>query len=257
MPLLSIITCSLNNDKTISSTLRSVQNQTSVSIEHIVIDGGSSDQTLKILTESQFTNVNLIFLSEPDTGISDAMNKGIQRAKGDWLLFLHADDFLCDPTSIASIIPCLDDQSCIITTPVIIKNPNASERIWEPTYWRFKTRFKTTIPHQGAFIPRHLFDKLGMYDTRYKICMDYEWFFRAYRAKIPVKIVDIPVSKMNATGVSFRTDWQSLLHRFSEEKRIHFQHAASPTERCLYHAWWSVYPTYRRIRYFLNLIRRK
>ncbi|MDL2124888.1 MAG: glycosyltransferase [Deltaproteobacteria bacterium] len=98
-PFITILTASFNSEATIRKTLESIRDQSFQDMEHIVIDGGSRDETLDILKEFENT-YNLTWISEPDNGIADAMNKGIDLATGDYILFLHSDDYLVNSSAL-------------------------------------------------------------------------------------------------------------------------------------------------------------
>jgi len=108
-PFITIITAALNSEATIKKTLESVRNQTFQDFEHIVIDGGSRDETLEILKKYDNT-YNLTWISEPDNGIADAMNKGIDLATGDYILFLHSDDYLVNSSVLKRASEYLADR---------------------------------------------------------------------------------------------------------------------------------------------------
>lgn len=241
----SVITVCKDAKDTLQNCIHSVSAQCGVSLEHIIVDGGSTDGTLAILASSDQNAI--IWKSEPDAGIADAMNKGISRATGDWLLFLHSDDYFLKPDSLQQIVPILREASGIVVSPVSIVGNNRVLRRFETSDWRFKTRFKTTIPHQGAFIPRRLFTSLGAYDTSYRVAMDYEWFMRARMAQVPLTLFNQTLVAMGDSGLSAQRDWPSLKARFAEERRVHFQHAPHVFWRGVYWAYWSLYPYYRRL----------
>ena len=108
-PFITIITAALNSEATIKKTLESVTNQTFQDFEHIVIDGGSRNETLEILKKYENT-YNLAWISEPDNGIADAMNKGIDLATGDYILFLHSDDYLVNSSVLKRASEYLADR---------------------------------------------------------------------------------------------------------------------------------------------------
>lgn len=250
---ISVITACLNGAEHLRDCIESVAGQAgAIQHEHWIIDGGSTDASVQILQTKASQDPRLHWISESDAGIAEAMNKGIDRCQGEWLLFLHADDYLRTPAAWEKVSPVLDTGAGIVATPVKVFSPNGDSRRFQASDWRFKTRFKTTIPHQGAFIHRSLFDRLGPYDTQWRIGMDYEWFLRAFRHKIPITLYPEAVVGMRDTGVSSRRDWISLRQRFAEERAIHAHFASSPAERMLYRFWWTFYPSYRRIRYTLQ-----
>src|SRR5688500_3797522 len=105
-PTFSVVTATFNNGHLLPACLASVAAQQGVSVEQVVVDGGSSDGTPALLRE--WHDRLGAWVSEPDSGISEAMNKGIARARGEWLLFLHADDVLDSPQALAGVLPQLE-----------------------------------------------------------------------------------------------------------------------------------------------------
>jgi glycosyltransferase involved in cell wall biosynthesis len=157
--LVSIITVVFNGEREIERTLKSVISQKSKEIEYIIIDGGSSDDTLKVITH--FNGKIDKFLSEPDNGIYDAMNKGIAIASGKYICFINAGDILVEiPIEKLQIKDA--DMHCF---PVLI-NGNSIR------YPRLNCLFKVnnTLPHQGIFYKKQSFLK---FDTSYKVFADY------------------------------------------------------------------------------------
>ena len=244
-PQVSIITATYQNAEALSGCLASVSSQQGASYEHIVIDGGSTDATLPLLEE--WTDRLAGWVSEPDSGISEAMNKGIALATGDWLLFLHADDRLYSSSTINTVTPILATSDAdIVAFPIEYgKKPG---RILKPRGANNWLRLKTGLLHQGTFIRRTVFARVGLHDARLKIAMDYDFFLRAWLAGLKFSIHDSPlIAHMSDEGVSSRLDWLTLKRRLSEEKSVHFAHATKPWLRVGYLAYWAAYPGYKRL----------
>lgn len=241
-PQFSIITVVRNGAAHIEQTLKSVQAQTGVTFEHLVVDGDSTDGTTEIV--KRYQSGLAWWISEPDAGIADAMNKAVARARGEWLLFLHADDYLKCPETLSRTRPFLSNDWDLVACCVDYALPTRSI-VRRPT-WGARINIKTTLLHQACFFKRSLFDRIGLYDPSYRITMDYEYFLRAYRAGCRVRLVPSHVvSVMRSTGISGRRDWPELRRRFAEERRVHRQHA-STADFLMYSIYWSVYPSYRR-----------
>lgn len=173
MPLLSIITVNLNNRAGLVKTLESVKIQHFKDFEYLIIDGGSTDGSLDIIKE----NKNLIdfWISEKDQGIYDAMNKGIKKAGGKYLLFLNSGDYLFDVNS-------LDIDSFESNQDIIYGNLTYSEndKIYEvkiPQVIDLGFFYRSSLPHCSTFLKKELFDKYGVYSTEYKIISDWIFFF--------------------------------------------------------------------------------
>ncbi|MFC3714908.1 glycosyltransferase family 2 protein [Luteimonas soli] len=244
-PQLSIITAVRNGAGHLESCLESVATQESATIQHVVIDGGSTDGTVDILR--RWSGKIDTWISEPDKGISDAMNKGLRLATGEWVLFLHADDELLAPDSISQVLQALDlIDARIAGFPIRYGQPGAS-RLLRPWGNASRLRFKTWLKHQGTFVKRSVFEDVGMHDETLRIAMDYDFFLRAWLKGVPIATFPSPVpTLMRDTGISSRTDWPSLRQRFAEERRIHAAHCHGLFWKLVYAVYWSTYPAYRR-----------
>lgn len=243
---LSVITAVLDRADSLERCLASVARQRDAEVEHIVVDGGSTDGSIAIL--ERWTSRLAYWQSEPDGGIASAMNKGLLRATGEWVLFLHADDALLDDDSVSRALDAVQDQPAVGIAGFPIRyGTRASARTVRPrgaTPW---IRFKTGFLHQGTLIRRGVFQRIGDHDTSLAVAMDYDFFLRAWLAGVPMATFRTPVLTLMAdTGVSGRRDPASLARRFREERRIHEAHASGPW-RAAYALYWLVYPTYRRL----------
>jgi glycosyltransferase involved in cell wall biosynthesis len=244
-PLISVVTACLNSGRHVAQTLASVREQVGVECEHVVADGGSTDDTLALVEAGLRPGGRVV--SGPDTGIADAMNKGLALARGEWLLFLQSDDYLTGPTVLADAARHFHDDVDVCGFPVLFGDEAGARRM-PPRGANWWLNFKTGLNHQGTFIRRSMFDRLGGYDTSFRVAMDYEWFLRAYRANARFAFHDAPVvSLMRHTGVSSLQDWPSLRKRLMEEQRVH-RKLQRPAMRPLYAAWWLLYPRYRQLR---------
>ena len=243
-PQFSIITVCYNASIHLEQTIQSILCQDYTHLEYIVIDGKSTDATATILDKYK-TKINHI-TSEPDKGIADAMNKGLKHASGDWLLFLHAGDYLLSGRTISMVLENIQ------------KNPGYdiyafSTLFGESKQWAEKQsrgfhpwiNVKTQFQHQGAICSDRIFQKIGNFDTDYKIAMDYDWFLRAHRAGSRARTVNEAISFMRNDGISSRLDKDTLTLRLSEEKSIHHAHCHSWLLRAGYALWWRLYPLYK------------
>jgi len=222
----SIITASLNSAETIEETLISVKNQSFRNIQHIVIDGGSKDGTLDILEKYQ-QDYNLSWISEPDKGIADALNKGLQLAQGAYILVLQADDQLLGEDSLekawAAIKKCLSDFHIF---PVLFDHPRKGRKLLTPIRFLWWNHFKFIFCHQGCFANRRVFGRIGRFRTEYHITFDYDFFYRALNTGCSVKFADFPVTGMGATGISsnpaflFKRIEEEFLIQQSNEKNV-------------------------------------
>jgi len=106
---------------------------------------------------------------------------------------------------------------------------------------------KTGIYHQGTLCKRILFDSVGLFNEKYKIAMDYDWFLRAYHLGVNAKTIPVTLSVMCDTGISSRGDWASLSLRLQEEKQIHYKNSSNIVWDYIYIVWWILYPLFKKI----------
>jgi glycosyltransferase involved in cell wall biosynthesis len=197
-PLISIITVVRNGAASISETLESVRAQCDADVEHVIVDGASSDGTVEII--KAFQRDRLRWISEPDQGIYDAMNKGISLARGEWFLFLGADDVLADTAVLADIFRARE-----LTKYDLIcgrSSYHGGRRCVPRLDWH--TQVFNTIHHQAVFYRRRLFD-----DFRYRldipVIADYEMSFLAYKKGMSVLFLERHVAISGVHGVSHRS----------------------------------------------------
>lgn len=176
-PLVTVITASWNSAKTIRACLRSVQAQDYGAIEHLVVDGGSTDGTLDILHDEAAEN--LVWKSERDKGIYDAWNKGLVRARGTWIAFLGSDDlFLPGAISAYMHLAAQHPSAQYMSGQVRWIGPKGPRTIGEPWSWPRFQRYMC-VAHVGSMHHRSLFEQYGTYDTSLRIVADYELLLRA------------------------------------------------------------------------------
>lgn len=217
-PFFTILTASLNNGETIRKTLESMRNQTFQDFEHIVIDGNSYDETPETL--KQFENTyNLSWISEPDHGIADALNKGLKQAKGKYVLVIHADDHLLDIKTLGIVYTLLESEEYdVYSFPVIKYYSNIGEVLYKPIRVLWWNHFKTIFPHQGCFVHRRVYDRVGGYRKEFSIALDYDFFYRVLSTRPSVKFENMPVALMGGSGVSSNQD--AVIARFREEFQV-------------------------------------
>jgi glycosyltransferase involved in cell wall biosynthesis len=175
-PLISLITVTYNAEQLLYNTWQSAINQSFKDFELILVDGGSKDNTVKIA--QQFTNNIGTIISEPDKGIYDAMNKGIKAAKGKWVYFLNAGDSFFSNNTLAEIFENIkyDDYELIYAKVQTVNEPTGVNYInGKPVkYSDFFSHYP--ICHQATFTHKNAFDKIGYYNTNYKLVSDTTWF---------------------------------------------------------------------------------
>ncbi|MBU0485004.1 MAG: glycosyltransferase [Proteobacteria bacterium] len=239
---ISIITISYNSAQYIEQTIQSVVSQTCQDKEYIVVDGGSTDGTIEII--KKYEGKIDKWVSGPDKGIADAMNKGLALASGDFVMFLHSDDYFVDEFVLSTAASHLSAGYEIFLFNIFLSN-NGESRLTRPRGLNWWMNLKTGVFHQSAISARSLFERIGNFDTGFRIAMDYDFFLRAYRAGAHAKIIDFPLSVMRLCGVSSQLDWASLGERFAEEKLIHIKNCSSFVLRFIYFWYWLFYPGYR------------
>ena len=182
-PLVSLITIVLNGGDALSRTFESVFAQTYPSIDYIVIDGGSTDGSLDLI--EKHSERIAYWVSEPDEGISDAFNKGIAAAKGDYIGLLNADDWL-SPDQIEEAVCALSSSEASFAFGDLLYHAPDGEALHviqgDPRYEQKIASLMPALNHPTMLARRELFDDIGGFDPRYQVAMDYDWVLRAHRA---------------------------------------------------------------------------
>ena len=245
---MSVVSASLNALEGLKRTAASVRSQTYPHVEHVVADGGSTDGTAEWLASQS----EIRWISEPDSGMSQALNRAVTMATGDWVLVLQADDTFIGSRSLESAVPHLAPDLEVVSFDVLFDMSDRS-RILKARGFSPRMEFKMTVPHQGAFCKRSLFDRIGLFDESLRLTMDYDWFVRAKRAGARIEAHPTSLTRMPMGGLSSRRDWSSLRIRFSEERRVHLRHCPSIGMRLTYAAYWPAYLAYRHARHLVGL----
>ena len=197
---LSVITVNLNHRAGLEVTLASVRAQTFRDVEQIVVDGGSSDGSLDVIRASAPTIAR--WVSEPDSGIYNAMNKGIRMASGDYLLFLNSGDCLAAPDVLDGVFR-EDDPDCgMIYGDTLRKTSGGEELRTTPGRLTPFAFYKFRVCHQSVVYRRSLFETHGGYDESFKISADAEFNVRCLRAGVKARRVDFPIARYEGGGVS-------------------------------------------------------
>jgi len=199
---LSIITINRNNAAGLETTIQSVICQGFVDYEYIVIDGNSTDGSVDII--KKYSEHIHYWVSEPDSGIYNAMNKGIKKANGEYVIFMNAGDCFLSGDTLMNIF------SKERTTDIVIGNlikkwkTKDEKRIvsGKITFYNFISGF-LILPHQASFIKRSLFDEIGFYDENLKITSDWKFFlFALFKYNKSIEVIDEFVASMDTTGIS-------------------------------------------------------
>lgn len=223
---LSIITINYNNAAGLKKTLDSVAAQTYTDFEHIIVDGNSMDDSVDIIraySQSPIANRHKIqWLSEPDTGIYNAMNKGIRLAQGEYTLMLNSGDYLVDEHVVEYVIPLLDGTDIIQGNTI---EDNDGKRYRNRGYGKSDIDFfdvmKGHFLHQASFCRRDLFERYGMFDESYRIIGDTKFFMTCLgRENASFQYVDVDVANYDTTGISAETHGQWAEQRALEYRRM-------------------------------------
>jgi len=207
----SVITPTKNSGSLIERTLKSVACQTHGSFEHIVIDSNSTDQTVRILKKYQnrYPEYLLNFISESDSGISEAFNKGIERSSGEWIIFLGAGDELVD----CNILNVMEKElrqregKLIVWGDIAYKNIEGDVgKAEKNSFSKGRLKRYMCIPHQATFTNKATYSEYGLYDEKYKVTMDYDFCLRFINLLTKDLYVKKTVSYMLTGGVSSNSE---------------------------------------------------
>lgn len=197
-PLVSIITVVFNGDKYLEQTILSVLNQTYSNIEYIIVDGGSSDSTLDII--DKYADKIDYWVSEPDRGIYDAMNKGINLATGKLIGIINSDDWY-ELDAVSEVIRTYKDDSTIIY--------GLMRHIIEETPIEVYAAYPISIPnkmipHSTCFVPKLVYDKYGSFDLSYRSCADYQFVLRLHKEGVSFVMLEKILANFRFGGFSFK-----------------------------------------------------
>jgi len=212
---ISVITINYNNVSGLQKTLESIFQQTFKDFEYIVIDGGSVDGSRELLENNR--DKFAYWISEKDKGIYDAMNKGIQKAKGEYLLFINSGDYLAENTTLEKAAAHLDGTKIVYGNLKIEQDGSLTEGFM-PDAIDLDQMMRDTLWHPVSFIKKELFDTYGLYKTEYKICSDYDFFFNVIvDKKVSTKHINQFIAVFDLLGMSSRPENVSLI---AKEKKL-------------------------------------
>jgi glycosyltransferase involved in cell wall biosynthesis len=218
---ISIVTVTYNSAQTISNCIESVNNQTYPEIEHVIIDGAFGDETIAII--KSLTNRVVKIISEPDEGIYDAMNKGINLCSGDVIGLLNSDDIYSDEavlTDVMSYFNAEPDLDIVYGNLVYVKKFDTNEivRKWNSkSYYSSFFEHGNVPPHPALFLRSSVYSKVGLFDLKYKLAADYEFMFRVFKKhNLKSKYISRLTVKMRLGGATNK----SIKNIFNGNKEI-------------------------------------
>jgi glycosyltransferase involved in cell wall biosynthesis len=221
--MISVITVTLNAAPVLKECLASIASQEHVQLEHLIIDGGSTDGTLNLLRS--WTHHPLNWISEPDRGISHAFNKGISKARGEFILILNADD-RASPGALARAVAALETDPRAGFAFGHCRHREADGRTWlnrgHQRYFERMRFFMPDVNHPTMVIRRSAYELIGGYDEQWRLAMDYDWLARAEAVGIRGVLVDAVQAEMAMGGASDR-HWRRA---YAEARRIAILHGA-------------------------------
>ena len=219
-PQFTLITSTLNSGSTLERCLRSVQMQTGVAFEHLIADGASTDDTLVIVERfAQCYPLSLV-CSRPDSGLYQAWNRAVERARGQWVLFLGSDDFLLSDDILLRVATALVDDPNLQASRFLYGDTlEAQEPDWAtyvPHHWSDRLRGVTEFP-TSVFINADLFREGHRFDETYRICADHKFFAQndlfAHGAYLPIPIISFQIG-----GISSNHDFRRM--HYLERRRM-------------------------------------
>lgn len=207
---ISIVTIVFNDKNGLEETAKSVISQVYPNLEYIIIDGGSTDGTVEII--KKYGDYISYWISEPDKGIYDAMNKGLRKATGEWVCFMNAKDVFADSDVLERLRDAFNsDADVIVGNTLMIDNDELRE---------YKARKNRNISsrnvtsmgfvHQSSFVRTEL-ARMYPFDTRYRLAADFGMFYELHRNHCKFLYVDFPISCFDTTGVSMNNVYQGKL----------------------------------------------
>ncbi|MBO7276882.1 MAG: glycosyltransferase [Bacteroidales bacterium] len=227
-PLVSVITVCYNSAEMLKRTIKSLRLQTYSEIEYIIIDGASKDNTTQIIKENQ--DIINLWISEPDNGLYYAMNKGLDIASGDYLIYINAGDMFYSPDTLEKVFANHQDDVDIYYGDTMILAENQKEigsRRLRPPKQLTKNSFRwgMTVCHQSILIKRTIAPK---YNTNYRITADYDWVLTSIENAKKIVNTKLYISKFLSGGLSSKHIMKANKERF----RIMCNHYGLITSLC-------------------------
>jgi len=219
---ISVITVCKNAETSLSKTIESVFSQTYRDMEYLVVDGASTDNTVAIIKEHA-QRYSIKWTSESDSGIYQAMNKGVARATGEILFFLNSGDTFADKTVLSRIADEFEKKEVeLLYGNVIFTDDTGRSRVKRFDRVDRFFLFQETINHQSMFYAASIFKRIGGFHENYRIVADYEHLCRMFAARITARYLDMNICIYPMGGVSSKQENLALYH--SERMRVREQY---------------------------------
>ena len=215
---ISIITITYNSAKTLLRALESVQSQRYKDIEHILIDGASTDGTREMIEAYAKEHTNVRWVSEPDEGIYNALNKGIKMATGNVIGFLHSDDVLYSADSIGQIAAAFEQKEIEVVYGDLqyCKEGKVVRRWRSNTFHPRALKYGWMPPHPTVYVRREVYEQVGPYDEWFRISADYDMMLRIFTAGYKSRYLPEVLVCMNTGGASNK-DSRARLSKTQED----------------------------------------
>jgi glycosyltransferase involved in cell wall biosynthesis len=267
VPLVSIISVNLNDRAGLARTLASVGRQTLRDRESIVIDGGSTDGSVDVIREN--AGIVTDWVSEKDGGIFEAMNKGIRRARGTYLVFMNGGDEFSSDDALERFFAAGAPTEDLLYSDAVIEHEDKTTHVWVvPEKLDWDLFMLTSLPHQSSAFRRELFERIGLYDTRFRMGGDHEFYLRAVVVHgATSRKVPVPLARQVWGGFSNRPQNFALLReerRLAKERALgpvllsHWEAYVAARRGFLHHAVRTAFrPLARRMRAFTRRLRNK
>ena len=240
---ISIVTITFNSEKTISETMQSILEQTYRPLEYILIDGKSTDGTIKKIIEEkplfEKKGIDFLLISEPDKGISDAFNKGITKATGDIIGIINSDDKLTK-NSLDFLSKNYEKKIDVyFGNCIIFRNDEKEENLAKP---KFRLKHSSlligmSLYHPSTFISKNAYSSFGLYNTNLKYCMDRELLLRLYKSGCNFKYIDQALAYYREGG----TNQINYRKCSKENERISIKYGTNPIKAFVIRLFFSIH----------------
>ena len=214
-PALTVVTICRNVRDELERTMNSVLASGFADMEYLIVDGASTDTTVDFLESLDQPAVR--YVTEPDLGIADAMNKGIRLAKGTWIMHLHAGDLLL-PGVLSGAMSRVQNEDADVFCSPIVKNEQYGVVLYDATPDRLET--ESSVPHPGVIARTDAWRSLGGFDSAYRNAMDYDLFLRARLAGMRFFVLREPLAEMAWGGQSEQSLWRTLMETHRIRRRL-------------------------------------